>query len=137
MRLHKDAKTELIRSLPLFAECTGREVAEVAAIADEIVLRPTRVLTRENAEGREFVVIIDGTATVHRGREPIATLEPGDFFGEIALLTGQPRTATVIARTAVRALVIEGHAFLTLLEHSPGIREKVQRAVAARLPTTG
>lgn len=137
MRLHKDAKTELIRSLPLFSECTGREIAEVAAIADEIVLRPARVLTRENADGREFVVIIEGTATVHRGREPIATLQPGDFFGEIALLTGQPRTATVIARTAVRALVIEGHAFLTLLEHAPGIREKVQRALDERLPTAG
>lgn len=137
MRLHTDAKTALIRSLPLFADCTGREVAEVAAIADEIVLRPARMLTRENAEGREFVVIIDGTATVHRGREPIATLQPGDFFGEIALLTGQPRTATVIARTAVRALVIEGHAFLTLLEHAPGIREKVQQALAERLPAAG
>jgi CRP/FNR family cyclic AMP-dependent transcriptional regulator len=135
MRLHKDAKTRLIRSLPLFADCTTSELSEVAAIADELVLRPARVLAQENAEGREFVVIISGRATVHRGREPIATLEPGDFFGEIALVTGQPRNATVIARTAVHALVIEAHAFLTLLEHSPSIREKVERAVAERLAT--
>ncbi|MCX6396341.1 MAG: cyclic nucleotide-binding domain-containing protein [Propionibacteriales bacterium] len=137
MRLHKDTKARLIRSLPLFADCTSTEIAEVAAIADELVLRPARVLARESAEGREFVVIVSGTATVHRGREPIATLEPGDFFGEIALLTGKPRTATVIARTAVQALVIEGHAFMTLLEHSPGIRAKVESALAERLPSAG
>ena len=132
MRLHKDSKTHLIRSLPLFADCTTAEVAEVAAIADEIVLRPARVLAQQNADGREFVVIISGRATVHRGQDTVATLEPGDFFGEIAVVTGQPRNATVIARTPVHALVIESHAFLTLLEHAPSIREKVERAAAER-----
>jgi len=137
MRLHKDAKTELIRSLPLFEDCSSAELAEVAVIADEIVLKPGRVLARENATGQEFVVITQGSATVHRGREPIATLNEGDFFGEIALLTGRPRMATVIARTAVRALVIEGHAFATLLEHAPSVREKVERALAERVRATG
>jgi NTE family protein len=132
MRLHRDAKTHLIRSLPLFADCTSNEVAEVAAIADEVVLRPARVLAQENAEGREFVVIISGRATVHRGTDTVATLEPGDFFGETAVVTGAPRNATVIARAPVHALVIEAHAFLTLLEHAPSIREKVEAAVAAR-----
>ena len=132
MRMHRDAKTELIRSLPLFVDCTSREVAEVAHIADELVLPAGRVLATENADGREFVVIVRGSATVRRGEEVVATLHAGDFFGEMALLSGRPRMASVVAGSDVRALVIEGHAFLRLLEDSPAIREKIERAVADR-----
>ena len=135
MRLHKDTKKTLIRSLPLFADCTGEEIAEVAAIADEIDLPAGRVLATENADGREFVVLVDGSATVLHGDRPVATLEAGDFFGEIALLTGRRRTATVVAKTPVRALVIEVHAFLRLMEDAPDIRTKVQRAMAQRVTT--
>lgn len=135
MKLHKDTKKALIRSLPLFAGCTGEEIAEVAAIADEIDLPAGRVLTTENAVGREFVVLVSGYATVLHGDKPVATLEAGDFFGEIALLTGRRRTATVVATTQVRALVIEVHAFLRLLEDAPEIRVKVQRAMAERVTT--
>jgi CRP-like cAMP-binding protein len=133
MRLHKDAKAELIRSLPLFADCTTPEVAEVAAIADEIDLGAGRRLATESADGQEFVVIIDGDAQVLKGDEVINDLHAGDFFGEIALLTGEPRTASVVATTDVHALVIEGHAFRRLLEDAPDIREKVERALAERL----
>lgn len=132
MRLHKDAKSELIRSLPLFADCTPPEVAEVAAIATEIDLGAGRRLATENADGQEFVVIIDGTADVTHGDTVINSMGAGDFFGEIALVTGQPRTASVVATTPVHALVIEGHAFRRLLEDAPDIREKVERAVAER-----
>jgi CRP-like cAMP-binding protein len=132
MRLHKDAKSELIRSLPLFADCTPPEVAEVAAIATEIDLGAGRQLATENADGQEFVVIIDGTADVTHGDTVINTMRAGDFFGEIALVTGQPRTASVVATTPVHALIIEGHAFRRLLEDAPDIREKVERAVAER-----
>ncbi|RNL62928.1 cyclic nucleotide-binding domain-containing protein [Nocardioides marmoriginsengisoli] len=132
MRLHKDAKTELIRSLPLFADCTPGEVAEVAAIADEIDLRSGLRLATEKADGQEFVVIIEGTADVTQGDAVINTLRSGDFFGEIALVTGEPRTASVIATSDVHALVIEGHAFRRLLEDAPDIDAKVRRAVAER-----
>lgn len=135
MRLHKDAKAELIRSLPLFGDCTAPEVAEVAAIADEIDLSAGRKLTTEHADGQEFVVIIDGTATVTQGDTVINTIGAGDFFGEIALITGQPRTATVVAESDVHALVIEGHAFRRLLEDAPDIREKVERVLAERIET--
>ena len=132
MRLHKDAKAELIRSLPLFADCTSAEVAEVAAIADEIDLSAGRKLTTQDADGQEFVVIVDGEAEVIKGEEAVNRLGAGDFFGEISLLTGAPRTATVVASTSVHALVIEGHAFRRLLEDAPDIREKVERALADR-----
>jgi CRP-like cAMP-binding protein len=132
MRLHKDSKSRLIRSLPLFADCNAHEIAQVAAIADEIRLPAGRVLAQENAIGQEFVVIVNGSASVRRGELPIARLDAGDFFGEIALLTGQRRIATVVAVTDVDAMVIEAHAFLRLLENAPDIREKVERAFLER-----
>jgi len=132
MRLHKDAKAELIRSLPLFAGCTPAELAEVAAIATEIDLGAGRQLATESAEGQEFVVIIEGSASVTQGDAVINTMRSGDFFGEIALVTGQPRTASVVATTPVHALIIEGHAFRRLLEDAPDIQEKVERAIAER-----
>ncbi|HEY0903007.1 MAG TPA: cyclic nucleotide-binding domain-containing protein [Marmoricola sp.] len=133
MRLHKDAKVGLIRSVPLFVGCTTEEVTEIAAIADEIDLRTGRELTTENAPGQEFVVLVEGTAEVRKGDELVNTLGPGDYVGEIALLTGRPRTATVVATSPVHALVVEGHAFQRLLEHAPGIRAKVEQVAAGRL----
>ena len=132
MRLHKDAKAELIRSLPLFASCSAAEVAQVAAIADEIDLSAGRTLAAENADGLECVGSIAGTAEVTQGPESINTLRAGDFFGEIALINGTPRTASVTATTAVHALVIEGHAFRRLLQDAPAIREKVERVLVQR-----
>lgn len=133
MRLHKDAKVELIRSVPLFAGCSADELAEVAGIADEIDLPAGRVLATEHATGQEFVVVVEGTADVRKDDEVVNTLRAGDYLGEIALLSGTPRTASVVATSPVHALVIEGHAFQRLLEHAPGIRAKVERAAADRL----
>lgn len=132
MRLHRDAKADLIRSIPLFADCTSDEVAEVAAIADEIDLPQGKLLTVENADGREFVVMIEGSAAVSQGDQVINTLGPGDWFGEMALITGKPRTATVVATAPVHALVIVGYRFTQLMEHAPDIREKVERVFAQR-----
>ena len=128
MRLHRDAKAELIRKLPLFAQCTDAEIARIAAIADEIDFSEGRRLTRESAAGNEVVVLVEGTAEVRQGDEVVNRVGPGEFVGEIALLTGQRRTATVVATSSVHALVIEGHAFLQLLSDVPEIRAKVQRA---------
>jgi CRP-like cAMP-binding protein len=132
MRLRKNVKTRLIRSLPLFEDCTRSEIAAIAAIADEIIFPAGRLLANENAHGAEFVVIVQGSVAVRRGDRLIARLHAGDFFGEIALVTGGRRTASVVATSAVDALVIEQHAFARLLESVPGIREKVARAVAER-----
>jgi CRP-like cAMP-binding protein len=133
MRLHRDAKVELIRTIPLFASCTRHELAGVAAIADEIDLRAGRRLTTEDAPGQEFVVVVEGRAEVWHGTDLVNTIGPGEFVGEISLLTGQPRTATVVATTPVHALVIEGHAFQRLLAEAPEIRAKVETVAGEHL----
>ncbi|HWU33028.1 MAG TPA: cyclic nucleotide-binding domain-containing protein, partial [Marmoricola sp.] len=129
MRLHRDAKLALLRSIPLFADCNGEELTEVAAIADEIDLPAGKQVVTENADGREFVVVIDGSATVSTGGSVVASVGAGEWFGEVSLVTGAPRNASVVAKTALHALVIEGHRFTQLLEHAPSIAEKVQKAL--------
>ena len=137
MRLGKNAKIDLIKRAPLFANCSKGELAEVASIADELDLPEGRRLIREGERGREFFVLLEGEAEVTRDGTPIATMKSGDFFGEIALVSDAPRTATVTATTPVRVLVVTDRAFRSLLEHSPQIQLKVLRALAERLaPTT-
>lgn len=131
--LRKNAKVELIKRVPLFSECSRRDLAEIAGIADEIDLREGKELTTEGRPGREFFVLIEGDADVKKGSRRINRMGPGDFFGEISLVTNRPRTATVVATSPVRALVITDRSFRTLLEHQPEIQGKVMSALAARL----
>jgi CRP/FNR family cyclic AMP-dependent transcriptional regulator len=133
VRLRKNAKLELLRRVPLFRELSKRDLEEVAKIADELDFKEGKSLTTEGAAGREFFVIVEGTAEVTRGQRKLRTLSDGDFFGEISLITQRPRTATVVATSPVRALVITERSFRRLLEHQPDIQGKVMSAVAARL----
>jgi CRP/FNR family transcriptional regulator, cyclic AMP receptor protein len=131
--LRKNAKVQLIKGVPLFAECSRKDLNEVAGIADEIDLREGKELTQQGRPGREFFVLIEGTADVKKGSRRVNRLGAGDFFGEISLVTQRPRTATVVATSPVRALVITDRSFRSLLEHQPGIQAKVMSALAARL----
>jgi CRP/FNR family cyclic AMP-dependent transcriptional regulator len=132
--LRKDAKIELIRRVPLFSGCSKKELRTIASLADEIDLRAGKALTTEGATGREFVVLVDGAADVRRRGRKLNTLGAGDFFGELALLTGRPRTATVTTTSPVRALVVTDRAFRSLLRSSPELQAKMLKAVVARLP---
>jgi CRP-like cAMP-binding protein len=131
--LHKDAKVELMRRVPLFSHCSKRELASIASIADEIDLPEGRVLIREGDRGREFFVLLQGTAEVSKGGRRRATMKEGDFFGEIALVSDVPRTATVTTTSPVRTLVVTDRGFRGLLERSPDIQLKVLKALAERV----
>lgn len=133
MRLGGNQKIDLIRKVPLFARCSRTELKEIALLADEIDLHEGKEMTREGAPGREFFVLLDGTADVKKNRRRVNTLGPGDFFGEIALVSREPRTATVIATSPVRALVITDRSFRRLLDDAPQVQTKVMEAMAQRL----
>jgi CRP-like cAMP-binding protein len=120
--------------VPLFAGLNKRQLAQVAAIAEDIDLRQGHVLIQEGDRGREFFAVIEGEVEVRRGGQTIFTGGAGDFFGEIALVTDVPRTATVTATTPVRALVIRDKEFRTLLQRTPEVALKVLETVAERVP---
>ncbi len=134
MHLRKNAKIEMLRKVPLFAQCSRKELDEIAGVADELQLADGRELTREGARGREFFVVIDGELEVRRRTRKVATLGGGDFVGEMALITGRPRNATVTTKGIVRALVITDRAFTGLLLTSPTIQLKIMKVLAERVP---
>jgi CRP/FNR family cyclic AMP-dependent transcriptional regulator len=137
VRLRKDAKSELLRTVPLFAQCSKRELGAIGGIADEIDLKEGTELTRQGKPGREFFVLIEGSADVLKNGRKVNSLKTGDFFGEIALVHKAPRTATVKATSPVHALVVTERNFRRLLEEQPEIQRKVLAALAERLaPTT-
>jgi CRP/FNR family transcriptional regulator, cyclic AMP receptor protein len=136
MRLGHNSKIDLIKQVPLFSSASKSELEQVASIADELDLPEGKVLIREGDAGREFFVLIDGTAEVERGGKKVASLGPGDFFGEISLIAKTPRNATITTTSPVRALVVTDRAFRQLLDRSPQIAVPVLVALAERLAPT-
>lgn len=133
--LRKNAKIELIARVPLFEHCSKRELAEIASLADELALPAGRKLAAEGAAGHEFVVIVEGAADVKRRGRLVNRLRAGDFLGEIALVTGQKRTATVTTTEPSQLLILTAPAFRSLLRNQPSLQLKVLDALARRLPT--
>jgi CRP/FNR family cyclic AMP-dependent transcriptional regulator len=131
--LRRNEKVELIKKVPLFAGCSKGELEEIAHIADEIDLREGKEMTQQGSRGREFFVLLEGEADVTKDGKNINKLGAGDFFGEIALVSDSPRTATVTATSPVRALVITDRSFRRLLDEQPEIQRKVLVALAERL----
>jgi CRP-like cAMP-binding protein len=133
MRLGKDGKVELIKKVPLFSKLSKKSLEEVAHIADELDLPQGKVMAEEGDRGREFIVLLEGEADVTKGGQTINRMQDGDFFGEIALVTKMPRTATVTATTNVRILVITDRDFGALLKHSDEVSRGVAEALAERM----
>jgi CRP-like cAMP-binding protein len=133
--LRRDAKIELLKRAPLFATCSKSELGSLALVADELDLPEGKVLTAEGDPGREFFVLIEGSADVRRKGRKVNTMSAGDFFGEIALVSNRPRTATVTAVSPLRVLVVTDRAFRELMRKIPSIQSKVLAALAERCPT--
>jgi CRP/FNR family transcriptional regulator, cyclic AMP receptor protein len=134
VRLHRDQKLDMLATVPLFSGCSKKELRTIATLADEIDLRQGKVLTRQGSPGREFFVLLEGTVEVVRDGKSITTLQGGDFFGELALISNIPRTATVTATSPIRALVVVGRDFRRLLQEDADIAVKVLGTMAERMP---
>jgi CRP/FNR family transcriptional regulator/CRP/FNR family cyclic AMP-dependent transcriptional regulator len=132
--LSRKSKLDLLKGIPIFTDCSRAELDAVSRVADEVWLPAGRVLMRQGAPGRELIVLVEGEATVDRDGVTIAVRRGGEFIGELALITGRPRTATVTASTDLQTLVLNGPNFDRLLRDVPRIAPKVMKAVAERLP---
>jgi len=129
----KNAKIELLKRVPLFSECSKSELAHIAQIADEIGFPAGRTLIEEGKPGREFFIIADGTVDVRRGGRKLPARGDSSAYGEMALLTGKPRNATVTTTSPVRALVVSDRAFKQLLQDVPSLSTKLLKTLAARV----
>ena len=124
-----------LAKVPIFSGCSKRELAVIARASKEVSHRQDTVIAREGERGIGLFLILEGECRVSIGGKTKAKLGPGDFFGEVALLDGGPRTATVTALTPVRLVGITGWVFRGLLMEHPSIALKTLEGVAGRLRT--
>lgn len=123
----------LLAEVPLFAGLAPKEIRHLGGMMTRLDVPAGATITREGQPGRELVIVLDGTATVTRDGTTVAVVGPGDFQGEISLLDGGPRTATVVADTPMRLMVASRQEFTALLDETPAIARKMLPALAARV----
>lgn len=129
----QDAYITTLSKMPLFSDCSKKELQTIAANTDEIEVDNGYVLMREGEIGQEAFIILKGTASVMRGGKKIASLGSGAIFGELSLLDPGARTATVVADTDMDLLVLGGRGLQLTLKSAPPIAVKMLRNLAARL----
>ena len=122
-----------LKHVPLLEACTAEELNRIANLAEEIEAPAGEILTHEGEREALFYIVATGTATVTREGHRLTTLGPGAFFGEVALLTHGPRTATVTADTAMKLLRLDERRFTALLTDAPTVSRKILEGVAKRL----
>ena len=135
MATHTDEKLELLKRVPLLSGLGRREIEEVGRLAEEIDVPTGKVLMREGEPGREFFVLVDGSVGIERGGRSVGSINPGEFLGEIALLSEGPRTATATTTAASKLLVLGHREFHSLMDQFPAIRTCVLEALAKRIRT--
>lgn len=129
----RDAYLEHLSKVRLFSSCSDKDLQKIAKASDEVTIDAGRVLVEQGTTGRECYVILEGTASVERNGARVTTLGPGDQFGELALLDGGPRTATVTAETPMKVLVLGQREFAGVLDEVPGLAHKVMSSLAQRI----
>jgi CRP-like cAMP-binding protein len=129
----RDAYLEHLSKVRLFSSCSDKDLQKIAKASDEVAIDAGRVLVEQGTTGRECYVILEGTASVERNGVRVTTLGPGDQFGELALLDGGPRTATVTAETPMKVLVLGQREFAGVLDEVPGLAHKVMSSLAQRI----
>lgn len=131
--MRQDAKLDRLAAIPLFAHADRKQLERIAALCTEVHVPAGRTLCREGEPGQEFFVVEEGEAAVTVGGSEVATLGAGAFFGELALLDGQARTATVTSRTDMQLLVLTAGEFSAALHADPMIAVRMLPAIGARL----
>jgi CRP-like cAMP-binding protein len=129
-----DARIALLREAWLFSACSDDELERIAALASPRTAIANEELTRQGDEGSEFFVVIKGDAVASVDGDHVGDLGPGSFFGEMALIDGGERMATVTATTAMELLVLDRHDFNEMLEVAmPSVVPKLLAVVGARM----
>jgi CRP-like cAMP-binding protein len=132
-RVSQDDKIERLEEVGLLAGCSRRQLRAIARISEVIEVAEGTVLARNGQPGDQFFLILDGSARVEVTSRKRSRLEPGQYFGEMSLLDGGPRSATVVAATPLRLLVIKRRDFATLLREAPEVTQSLLATLSRRV----
>jgi CRP/FNR family cyclic AMP-dependent transcriptional regulator len=128
-----DDVLEYFRSVPMFATASKKDLKTIAANAERVTVPAGRVLAEQGQTGREAFVIVKGKARVLRNGRKIATLGPGQIFGELSLLDRAPRNATVVADTDMELLVLGQREFAKMVDATPAFARALLTGMARRI----
>lgn len=128
-----DEKRALLKSVPLFATCDNRELERLGMLVDEVSLPAGRVLFNQGDSASELFIVVEGTVRVDRNGTTIATRGPGEFFGEMALVSEGTRMATATCESDCRFLVLAHREFHSLMDEFPTMRMRVLETLAERV----
>lgn len=129
-------KIELLGNVPLFANCTKKQLGQVAALTVAAELKKGTVMTRQGAAGGLAFIIITGRAELIRGGKRRVLLGPGDVVGELSLIDGEPRSATVTATTDLEVLELDRADLFKLMIKAPPVTRKLLESLAGRVRDT-
>lgn len=129
----KDQKLEHLSKVPMFSALNQSELRTLGRLSDEITVKEGKVLCEEGTEGHEFYLVLGGEALVKKGKKTVATLKPGSFFGELSILDGGVRSASVVAGTDCELLIIGQREFSGVLRELPNFSRKLLASLAKRL----
>ncbi|HEX6127645.1 MAG TPA: cyclic nucleotide-binding domain-containing protein [Candidatus Limnocylindria bacterium] len=129
----RDEKLDLLQRIPLFSGLDRRRMERLGMLADEVDVPAGKVLMRQGETGSDMMVLVRGSVAVERDGNRLNTLGPGDFFGEIALVDGGPRTATITAEEPTTLLVITHRDFHSMMDEFPEVAAQVMNALANRV----
>ena len=134
MPLRSKAKNDLLKSVPLFEHCSRRDLGKIAAITEEVAVEDGKVLITEGDRGREFFVIISGEVEVRRRGRKVAALGPGTYFGEISVLDGKGRSASVLAgKDGLKTFAISPMNLSALIDKYPSLAKSLMAVLCARI----
>lgn len=129
----RDEKLDLLHRIPLFSGLDRRQVERLGMLAEEVDVPAGKVLMRQGEEGGDLMVIVRGRVAIERDGSRLNTMGPGDFFGEIALVVGGPRTATATTEEPSTLLVINHREFHSMVEEFPEVSVQLLNTLAHRV----
>ncbi|HTT85854.1 MAG TPA: cyclic nucleotide-binding domain-containing protein [Acidimicrobiales bacterium] len=129
----RSTKADHLRQVQMFSACTDRELAQIARACDEMAVEAEKVVVEEGSTGEDFFLVVAGEADVIRDGHAVASVGPGQYFGELSLLDEAPRSATVRARTPMTLIRLGRREFSAVLDSWPGVAHKLLQTMARRL----
>jgi CRP/FNR family transcriptional regulator, cyclic AMP receptor protein len=129
----RDSKVDVLRGIPLFASCKDKELRDLSSLMTPLRVPAGETLMREGEFGKEFLIVVSGTATVTKRGVQLAEIGPGSYLGEISIIDGGRRTATVVAKTPMEVEILTHPEFASLLSRAPEIAVRMLPALAARI----
>lgn len=124
---------EILSGLPLFAELSATDIGKIRSLMTPVDIPAGKTFIHEGSTVMEAFILLEGNAVVTRGDEQIAELGPGDVVGEMAILSGVPRTASVTAETDIVAEVLNRREFVSLLDREPSVMKSILVGTLRRL----